>query len=186
MKQDLNKLMCLDLYLSAPSDHSKTITETPKKANNALPLINWDVFSNHYFKQLIASKKALNLRRLKVFAKKYQWKNDIQSIFDKIDFDSIVLTDKDQNIIWVDEGFSTMTGYSKKEALGKTPRFLQGFKTDNETTSKIALNLKKNKPFKTKILNYLKDSKPYHCEVHIFPMSQQETTHYLALEKEVL
>ena len=49
-----------------------------------------------------------------------------------------------------------MTGYTKKEVLGKTPRFLQGPKTDPKTTSKIAFNLKKDKPFKAKVLNYRK------------------------------
>jgi hypothetical protein len=49
-----------------------------------------------------------------------------------------------------------MTGYSKKEVLGKTPRFLQGPKTDPKTASKITLSLKKDKPSKAKVLNYRK------------------------------
>lgn len=186
MKQDLNKLMCLDLYLSGTPEQSEASIENTTKVDSILPLVCWDVFSDSYFKQLIASKKAMDVKKIKTYVKKYGWKNDLQTIFDKNDFEAIIICDKNQNIIWVNEGFTTMTGYSKKEVLGKTPRFLQGPKTDPKTTSKIALNLKKDKPFKAKVLNYRKNKQPYNCEIQIFPLASNEITHYIALEKEVL
>ena len=186
MKQDLNKLMCLDLYLSGTPAQSEASIENVTKVDSILPLVSWDVFSDSYFKQLIASKKAMDIKKINAYAKRHGWKNDLQTIFDATDFEAIILCDKNQNIVWVNEGFTNMTGYTKKEVLGKTPKLLQGAKTDPKATTEIALNLKKNNPFKTQLLNYRKNKQPYNCEIQIFPLGNVERTHYIALEKEIL
>jgi PAS domain S-box-containing protein len=188
MKQDLNKLLCLDLYLSEIKSKSKKATKDNSLENvpRVLPLISWDVFSESYFKHLNASKKALDLKKIKAFAKHYHWKNDIDAIFDENDFEAIILTDKNQNIIWVNEGFTTMTGYAKKEVLKKTPGFLQGKKTSKKKTAEIKFRLKEDKPFSTSLVNYRKNKSIYNCEVHIFPLYNTKTTHFIALEREVM
>ena len=188
MKQNLNKLLCLDLFLSGTKDNSEIINEHQphEDAPRVLPLICWDVFSESYFKQLNASKKALDLKKIKAYAKRHCWKNDIEAIFDANDFEAIILTDKNQNIIWVNEGFTTMTGYSKKEVLDRTPGFLQGKKTSKKSTAEIKFRLKEDKPFSTTLVNYRKNKSLYNCEVHIFPLYNTETTHFIALEREVM
>jgi len=188
MKQDLNKMLCLDLYLSGTKPKSKKVIQdlTQDKCSEVLPLISWDVYSESYFKHLHASKKTLDLKKIKAYAKRHQWKNDMDAIFDENDFEAIILTDKNQNIIWVNEGFTTMTGYSKKEVLKKTPGFLQGKKTSKKTTDEIKFRLKEDKPFRTTLVNYRKNKSIYHCEINIFPLYNTETTHFIALEREVM
>ena len=119
MKQDLNKLMCLDLYLSGTPAQSEASIENVTKVDSILPLVSWDVFSDSYFKQLIASKKAMDVKKIKTYVKKYGWKNDLQTIFDKTDFEAIIICDKNQNIIWVNEGFSNYDWLHKKRSLRK-------------------------------------------------------------------
>lgn len=188
MKQDLNKMMCLDLYLSGTKNNTETTTEAYPNEDDSkvLPLISWDVFSENYFQQLIDAKKAMDLKKIKAFAKHYGWKNNISTLFKTNDFETIVLTNKAKKIIWVNEGFTTMTGYSKKETIGKTPRFLQGKKTSRRTIAEIEYRLKKDQPFQTTVINYRKNKSTYKCKVHIIPLYDTKTTHYIALEQEVM
>ena len=188
MKENLNKMLCLDLYLSEIKRSSKKgfKDDTPENVVRVLPLISWDVFSESYFKHLNSSKKTMDLKKIKAFAKHYHWKNDIDALFDENDFEAIILTDKNQNIIWVNEGFTTMTGYAKKEVLKKTPGFLQGNKTSKKKTAEIRFRLKEDKPFSTSLVNYRKNKSTYNCEVHIFPLYNTKTTHFIALERELM
>lgn len=71
MKQDLNKLMCLDLYLSGTPAQSEASIENVTKVDSILPLVSWDVFSDSCFKQLIASKKAMDIKKINAYAKRH-------------------------------------------------------------------------------------------------------------------
>ena len=39
--------------------------------------------------------------------------------------DGVVITDREANILWVNAGFSRMTGYSREELVGRNPRILK-------------------------------------------------------------
>lgn len=187
MKQHLENMLCLDLFLSEKIHLSNAKSKSPDIDHNMqLPLISWDIFSDHFFKHLNTSRKLMDLNKIKTYAKKYRWKNDIENLFNSIDFSAIILTDINQKIMWVNEGFTTMTGYTKKEVLDKTPKILQGPKTLQKSKSELAFRIKEDKPFVTTLLNYRKNKSEYNCKVHIVPLYNEETTHYIALEKEVL
>ena len=192
MKQDLNNMMCLDIYLSGNTlkkSDQKIISNTMEDdCSKLMPLISWDMFSEHYFKKLNTSKKCMDLKKIKSFARKYGWENNIETLFKSVDFSAIILTDKNKKIKWVNDGFTDMTGYTKKESLKKTAGFLQGPKTSKRKKAEIEFKLKENKPFKTSLINYRKNKSIYTCEVHIFPLFNKvrETTHFIALEREVL
>ena len=55
MKQDLNKMMCLDIYLSGKNsknfDHKISSNTMEDNCSKLMPLISWDMFSDHYFKK---------------------------------------------------------------------------------------------------------------------------------------
>lgn len=186
MKQP-QKMLCLDLFLSEITKADNSIAQSSdNECNTMLPLVSWDIFSDHYFKNLNASRKQLDLKKVKNYARKYHWKNNIEKLFESVDFSTIILTDINKKIIWVNEGFSTMTGYSRKEVLDKSPKILQGPKTSEQKKSALATHLNQDKPYSTTLINYRKNKSTYKCEVHIFPLFNHETTHFLALEKEVL
>ena len=187
MKQQLEQMLCLDLFLLQKSEGSIPKSQSPDKVSNShLPLISCDVFSDHFFKHLNASRKRMDLKKIKNYARKYKWQNDIESLFKSIDFSAIILTDINQKIMWVNEGFTTMTGYTKKEALNRTPKFLQGPETSQEVKSELAFHLNQDKPFVSTLVNYRKNKSTYNCQVYIVPLYSKETTHFIALEKEVL
>ena len=122
---------------------------------------------------------------IKEFSKKFQWNDNLDEIFKGVAFETIVLTNEKQEILWVNDGFKEMTGYTKTFALKKTPSFLQGKNTCAVTRKRIRNKILANEPFKEIVLNYKQDKTPYKCEINVFPLSHKNTTHYIALERAI-
>ncbi|MCT4628915.1 PAS domain-containing protein [Winogradskyella sp.] len=188
MKNNFDDMMCLDIYLSNETNEENESLKHNLEASKSrpMPLLCWDIFMEGYHERLINAKKEMELKEVLSFAKKFNWKNDLNLAFSENDYEALIITDKHQNIIWVNDGFTTMTGYSKKFAINKTPKFLQGEGTSLEIKSRIKENIIKNKPFKEVIVNYKKDKTPYNCEVKIIPLFGENTTHFIAFEKQVV
>ncbi|GGD23694.1 PAS domain-containing protein [Hyunsoonleella pacifica] len=188
MKHNLYNMMCLDIYLSSlsKSDYeavSKTISNTSRIM---VPLTSWDIYSQGYHETLNEAERLEDIKKVKAYAEKLNWQNNIDFIFEKTAFEAILITDLNQNIVWVNKGFTKMTGYLKNEVLNKTPRVLQGLKTTDDSRRKIKEKLTLNLPFTEVITNHKKDGTPYKCEVKIFPLhSNTGKTHFIALERQV-
>ncbi|WP_413372602.1 ATP-binding protein [Paenibacillus taichungensis] len=73
-------------------------------------------------------------------------------------------------LMYVNEYFSELTGYSAEESMGQNCRFLQGPDTDPETVQKIREALKKQQSIKTEILNYTKHGQKFWNELNIDPI----------------
>lgn len=180
--------MCLDIYLSSLSDeeYDSIKHKIGTSKSKPMPLLSWDVFMEGFQNRNHEAKKGVELNEVLSLAKKYHWKNDLHVAFSENDYEALVITDKHLNIIWVNDGFSSMTGYSKQFAINKTPKFLQGEKTSVETKKRIREKITNNKPFKEVIVNYKKDRTVYNCEVKIIPLYNKNTTHFIAFEREVI
>lgn len=152
---------------------------------SVMPLLSWDFYIDFFHRNLKFAEKQSEIEKINDLAKKYNWKNNIDEIIHKNDYEAIVITDDTQKIIWVNDGFTDMTGYAKSFAINKRPSFLQGEDTSVKTKAKIRKKIQTHKPFKQVIINYKKDKTPYKCEVKIIPLFGENSTHYLALEREV-
>ncbi|MGH3087681.1 MAG: EAL domain-containing protein, partial [Rubrobacteraceae bacterium] len=75
-------------------------------------------------------------------------------------------------VIYVNAAFSRMTGYSPAEIVGKTPRVLQGPKTDRAKLDSIRESLSKGEPVKAEVLNYRRDGSEFWVEMDIVPVSE--------------
>jgi len=188
MKYNLKQMMALDLYLTSlgQSDYSSITDEAEGNTNVVMPLMSWDFHSQNFNRQLQCAQREQDILKVVHLGEKYNWQNDIQSIFKQNEFEALLLTDHEQRIVWVSDGFTAMTGYFKKEVLHKTPRILQGADTSVTSKKRIREKLSTDKSFSEIITNYKKDGSPYKCEVKIFPLKTDETTHYLALERQVV
>lgn len=83
----------------------------------------------------------------------------------------VVITDAQERIEYVNDGFTRLTGYTFEECVGKKPgTFLQGENTDPETINKVRQNISAKQPFYDEILNYTKDNKPYWVSMAINPV----------------
>ncbi|QIA65121.1 PAS domain-containing protein [Vibrio astriarenae] len=102
--------------------------------------------------------------------------------------DSVVITDSNGKIEWVNKAFETMTGYSLDSIVGRSPgSFLQGDGTDPETVGQLNQAIKKGVQHKAEILNYTIDGQPYWVEIDIMPLVNEEgvVERYIAIERDV-
>ncbi|WP_124979240.1 PAS domain-containing protein [Nonlabens xiamenensis] len=101
---------------------------------------------------------------------------------------SIVLVDHQLKICAASSNIKKMTGYEAKEMIGMTPRILQGDHTDQHVRDLMRHAIEAEVPFHSRVLNYRKDGTPYGCEIHAFPIydDQDQLAHYIGFEKEYM
>ncbi|MGX1828754.1 ATP-binding protein [Paenibacillus taichungensis] len=73
-------------------------------------------------------------------------------------------------LMYVNEYFIQLTGYSAEESIGQNCRFLQGPDTDPKTVQHIREALNKQQSIKTEILNYTKNGQKFWNELNIDPI----------------
>ena len=107
--------------------------------------------------------------------------------------DAVLITEAEpQNepgprIVYVNEAFTKMTGYKPHEVIGKTPRLLQGPRTDKEQLKKLAASLKKWQPYEITTLNYKKNGEEFWVNFTVNPIADETGwyTHWIAIERDV-
>jgi PAS domain S-box-containing protein len=93
-------------------------------------------------------------------------------------------TDPDEPLIWVNAGFSRLTGYSAEEVLGRNCRFLQGAGTDRRAVEEIAEDLRAGRTASVTLLNYRRDGTPFWNRTVISPVRDPagHITHHLGIQ----
>lgn len=82
----------------------------------------------------------------------------------------VLIADASGLIIYANEAFLAITGYSRCEVIGHNCRFLQGPLTDSRTVSAIRYALANRAAFKGEVLNYRKDGSTFWNEISISPL----------------
>ena len=100
---------------------------------------------------------------------------------------SIILTDVDGKIEYVNPRFLESTGYSIDELIGKIPRLLQKNDNNNIETKEMWNALQHGYAWKGEIVNLKKDNEPYWASVNISPIKNESgsISHFLLLEEDV-
>jgi two-component system, cell cycle sensor histidine kinase and response regulator CckA len=106
--------------------------------------------------------------------------------------ESIMITDAELDlpgpkIIFVNPAFTQMTGYTAEEVIGKTPRILQGPRTDKTVLSHLRKNLERGELFAGEAINYRKDGKEFDLEWQITPLRDAagKITHFVATQRDI-
>jgi len=100
----------------------------------------------------------------------------------------VIITDKKGKILWVNEGFTRITGYTLEEIAGKKPgSVLQGEQTDQTHVQALRIGVASQQPFQTEILNYQKSGHPYWVELSITPIFDEhgQLHQYIAIESDI-
>ncbi|MDA3874861.1 MAG: response regulator [Kiritimatiellae bacterium] len=90
--------------------------------------------------------------------------------------DVVLITDNTINtpggpaILYVNPAFSKMTGYSREEVIGKSPKILQGPKTDKAILRNLKDQLSAGNDFHAEAVNYRKDGSEYRVNWSITPV----------------
>ncbi len=100
---------------------------------------------------------------------------------------TIVITDLQARIQYVNQAFTRSSGYSAAEAQGQNPRLLQSGKTPAGTYRAMWHQLSQGKPWQGEIINRRKDGAEYTEQVHISPVrdAQGQVTHFLAHKEDI-
>lgn len=106
--------------------------------------------------------------------------------------DSIIITEAaldtpGPRIEYVNPAFTRMTGYGVDEVIGKTPRILQGPRTDRELLRRLRRDLASSKSFHGETVNYRKDGSEYYVEWRITPLTDDagDVVKWVAIQRDV-
>jgi PAS domain S-box-containing protein len=89
--------------------------------------------------------------------------------------------------VFVNDAFVRRTGFTREEAIGMSPRMLQGPKTDRKELDRIRAALERWEPVRAELLNYTKSGEEFWIELDIVPVADPTGwyTHWVAVERDV-
>jgi PAS domain S-box-containing protein len=99
----------------------------------------------------------------------------------------ILITDPSGNILWVNAAFTTLTGYTAQEVLGKNPRFLGSGRQDEETYRNLWQTISSGQVWSGELTNRRKDGSLYIEEMTITPVRSADgaIARYIAIKQDV-
>lgn len=100
----------------------------------------------------------------------------------------VIITNANQEIIWINDSFSRISGYKWSEVKGKRPQdFLHGEGTDEKTRAEIRYALKIGKPVRVEIINYNKKGEAYWIELFISPVLDKngKSTRFVGVQNDI-
>ncbi len=107
--------------------------------------------------------------------------------------DSVLITEAEPisepgpRILFANNAFTKMTGYSLEELIGKTPRILQNEYTDRKELDKLRKALEKWESIEVTLLNSKKNGELFWVNLHITPVANDKGwfTHWISIERDV-
>jgi PAS domain S-box-containing protein len=108
--------------------------------------------------------------------------------------DSVIITEVQPiyhsygpKIVYVNEAFCELTGYTRAEAIGNTPRMLQGVETSEKAKKNIGNALKNWQPIQQDILNYKKNGEIFWVNLSIVLVANKNGwfTHWVSFQQDV-
>jgi len=101
--------------------------------------------------------------------------------------DSVVITNKKGIIEYANPAFEETTGYSREEALGKTPRILKSGKHDKTFYKKLWKTILSGNTYRGTIINKKKNDELYWSQQTITPMKNKDgkITNFVSVLKDI-
>ncbi|MFK8183881.1 MAG: PAS domain S-box protein [Phormidesmis sp.] len=106
--------------------------------------------------------------------------------------DAVIITEAEPfeqpgpRILYVNDAFTHITGYEPEEVLGRTPRILQGPKTDRAELDRVRSALSKWESVTVEVINYRKDGSEFWNEFSLVPVADATGwyTHWIAVQRD--
>lgn len=111
----------------------------------------------------------------------------VQTANDVVIVTSADLAPPGPTILYVNEAFTRLTGFEAHEAIGRSPRILQGPGTNRDTLDRIVAGLRAGQEVQQKVLNYAKCGAPYWLDLRIVPLRDDvgKVIQFVAVERDV-
>jgi PAS domain S-box-containing protein len=90
-------------------------------------------------------------------------------------------------VLFVNQAFSDLTGYSAEEVLGRSLHFLRGPRTDDATLAAMRQCLDAVKPFRGELLNYHKDGRELWVSLSLVPVLRPagDCEHFVMIQRDI-
>jgi diguanylate cyclase (GGDEF)-like protein/PAS domain S-box-containing protein len=102
---------------------------------------------------------------------------------------AIVIAGRDGSIVWVNQAFTVMTGYSKEEVLGKNPRLLKSGGHPESYYAELWSTILSGQVWRGELVNKRKNGTIYTEEMTITPVTQTigtvVETHFVAIKQDI-
>lgn len=101
--------------------------------------------------------------------------------------DSIIITNRQGVIEYINPAFETTTGFTRSEVLGKTPRVLKSGRHGEEFYRKLWGEVLAGRPFRGTIVNRKKTGELYWAQQTITPMKEDggNITHFVSVLRDI-
>ncbi|MCW2276940.1 hybrid sensor histidine kinase/response regulator [Heliophilum fasciatum] len=100
---------------------------------------------------------------------------------------TVVITDPEGTIEYVNPNFCKVTGYTPEEAIGENPRFLKSGLTPPERFTDLWMTIKAGRPWHGEMVNKKKDGRHYWQNLVVAPIKNEagEITHFVAIQEDI-
>jgi PAS domain S-box-containing protein len=101
---------------------------------------------------------------------------------------SVVISDNQGRIEWVNESFCKTTGYTLNDVIGKKPKdFLQKPDKNIDQIDQLREALLKKEPIELTLLNYNKSGDSYYNQLEIIPIFDDQGNHinFISIQKDI-
>jgi diguanylate cyclase (GGDEF)-like protein/PAS domain S-box-containing protein len=90
-------------------------------------------------------------------------------------------------IVYVNDAFERVTGYARAQAIGQSPRFLQGKNTQPAELALITLSLKAEQAVRVELINYTREGQEFWVDLDIVPLknAQGRCINYVAIQRDI-
>lgn len=107
--------------------------------------------------------------------------------------DAIIITEAEPinadgpKILYINEAFTSVTGYTEEDVIGRTPRLLQGRDTDRKELSRLKTAMENWESCEVEVLNYKKNGEAFWNNFTVAPVANEEGryTHWVAVQRDV-
>jgi two-component system, cell cycle sensor histidine kinase and response regulator CckA len=100
---------------------------------------------------------------------------------------TVVITDPNGTILWVNQAFTDLTGYGREESIGQNPRILKSWEHDHPFYENLWSTIQSGRVWQGELKNRKKDGSLYDEEMTITPVrsASGEITNFIAIKQDV-
>ena len=107
--------------------------------------------------------------------------------------DSIIITEAESNngeipnIVYINPAFTTMSGYSSDEIIGKSPTIFRGPNSDLQEHEKLVTAIQNKKECEIETISYTKNNEEYWVRFSMVPVynSDNELSHWISIQRDI-